>query len=196
VTGHRQPPKLPDAAVPLVRRSVEAIIAALDTARVGRRLVVSSLAEGADRIVGEAALAAGWQLKAILPFVRAEYEKDFTSPASLATFRELIDRAGAVVELPGLSSDRPRAYEAAGLAMLENLDLLIAIWDGEPAAGIGGSAEIVAAALKRHTPVAWINPSSPADILFANTMRHSVGSVTTSFAGSTPAKIAVVLEGQ
>jgi hypothetical protein len=193
VTGHRQPPKLPNDALVPVRGSVAAIIAALDTLCPTRRRAVSSLAEGADCIVAEAALAAGWQLSAILPFAQAEYERDFATPGSLAVFRQLLKKTDAVVQLPGLTSDHPRAYEAAGLAMLENLDLLIAIWDGKPAAGTGGSADIVAAALERHIPVAWINPVSPGDIRLSNSLRQSSGSFLQTFVSVTPNEIARAL---
>ena len=50
-------------------------------------------------------------------------------------------------ELAGDAGERPQAYKAAGLFMLTKIDLLIAIWDGEHAAGIGGTAQIVERAL-------------------------------------------------
>lgn len=123
--------------------------------------IVSSVAEGSDRIVAEAGLAAGFALEAVLPFSRAEYARDFETPASHEGFEKLLDRASAVFELDGASDERPHAYEAAGFVMLANVDLLIAIWDGEDAAGLGGTAQMVSRAIADGIPVVWIEPTNP-----------------------------------
>ena len=124
-------------------------------------VVVSSLAEGADRIVAQAGLAAGFRLHVVLPLSRTEYARDFATQASRAAFERLLDRASAVFELQGAADERPRAYEAAGLFMLANIDLLIAIWDGEAAAGVGGTAEIVNRAIADGILVVWLEPKNP-----------------------------------
>jgi hypothetical protein len=174
VSGHRQPPKLPAASEPSLRAHVGRILtAAGEVARAAgadrppELAVVSSLAEGADRIVAEAGLAAGFALNAILPFARAEYERDFATAQSRAAFAELLARAAAVIELSGAAAARPQAYEAAGLLMLANIDLLIAIWDGARAAGVGGTAQIVGRALARGIVVAWIRPTNPGTLLIS-----------------------------
>src|SRR5262249_2743568 len=51
--------------------------------------------------------------------------------------------------------------EAAGLLMLAKIDLLIAIWDGERAAGIGGTAQIVGRAMADTIPIIRIDPANP-----------------------------------
>ena len=124
-------------------------------------VIVSSLAEGSDRIVAEAGLAAGFALQVVLPFDRAEYERDFETQMSRREFEELLARACDVFELDGAADQRPRAYEAAGLFMLANIDVLIAIWDGEVAAGIGGTAQIVERAVADGIAVVWIEPTHP-----------------------------------
>ncbi len=43
--------------------------------------------------------------------------------------------------------------------VLEQSDFLIAIWDGEPAAGRGGTAQIVEEALEQNIPVIWLHGS-------------------------------------
>jgi hypothetical protein len=183
VSGHRLPPKLPAESEPPLRARIERILAAIvTTARKAERQyaqcapgsrtalsaaaasefsIVSSLAEGSDRIVAEVGLAAGFGLEALLPFGRAEYAQDFETAESRAAFTLLLDRAAAIFELDGAADDRPRAYETAGLAMLANIDLLIAIWDGEEAAGVGGTAQIVARAIADGIPVVWIEPTQP-----------------------------------
>lgn len=130
-------------------------------------VVVSSLAEGADRLVADAGLDANFALEVVLPFGRDEYERDFTTPDSRSAYRGLLQRAAAVFELNGQPDERPAAYEAAGLIMLSNADLLIVIWDGQAAAGIGGTAQIVSRAITDGIPVFWIEPTNPAAVRMA-----------------------------
>lgn len=166
VSGHRVPPKLPEQSEAplraLIDRILAAIVAAARKANTANTLViVSSLAEGSDRIVAAAGLAAGIALQVVLPFGRAEYALDFETQASRTEFEELLARACDVFELDGAAGERPRAYEAAGLFMLANIDVLIAIWDGEVAAGIGGTAQIVERAIADGLVVVWIEPNHP-----------------------------------
>jgi hypothetical protein len=166
VSGHRVPPKLPEESEAPLRAHIDRILAAVAAAArkantATEFVIASSLAEGSDRIVAEAGLAAGFALQAILPFARAEYERDFETEMSRREFETLLVRAGDVLELDGTADQRPRAYEAAGLFMLANIDVLIAIWDGAVAAGIGGTAQIVERAVADGIAVVWIEPTHP-----------------------------------
>ena len=81
------PPKLPEESEAPLRAHIDRILAAIAaTARktnaTSALVIVSSLAEGSDRIVAAAGLAAGYALQVILPFARAEYERDFETPMS------------------------------------------------------------------------------------------------------------------
>jgi hypothetical protein len=179
VSGHRVPPKLPKESLAPLRALLDRMLTAMfdtvqkaeknhdsraltpDRQAGGELIIVSSLAEGADRIVAEAGLAAGFALQAVLPLSRAEYARDFDTEASRAAFDGLLDRASSVIDLNGAANERPRAYEAAGLFMLANIDVLIAIWDGQVAAGIGGTAEIAGRAVADGIFVVWIEPVRP-----------------------------------
>ncbi len=111
--------------------------------------LLSCLAEGADRIGAEAALARKWPLEAVLPFTSQEYKKDFTSPASRAAFERLCAQAKVFsLAMPGGPDERSAAYAAAGDVLLGNCDLLIAIWDGEKGRGRGGTHWMVRRALR------------------------------------------------
>jgi hypothetical protein len=128
--------------------------------------MVSSLAEGSDRIAAEAALANGLPLDVVLPCARDVYEQTFTDDSSRAEFETLLDKARArlILPLPGEpGADREaqlaQAYESAGLTMLAQADILIAVWDGEPARGRGGTGDIVDDAARQGTPVVVIDPS-------------------------------------
>ena len=121
--------------------------------------LVSPLADGADQMAAEAGLARGWRLQAILPFARATYIRDFDGHEAQARFIALIERADCVLELPGDPDDDAEAYMAAGRATIAHCDVLIAIWDGQPPRGRGGTAEVVHLAVAQGTPVIHI----PAD---------------------------------
>jgi hypothetical protein len=175
VTGHRFGPKLAADQASAVRRTVDDILGMISR-RAGdaatrdswafssveaRLTVVSALAEGADRIVAEAGLAAGLGLSAILPFHRDDYRADFATDAARDDYDALLSQAGDVFELDGNRETAARAYEAAGLLMLANADIVIAIWDQMPADGIGGTAVIVEQAIAEDVPVILIDPRTP-----------------------------------
>ena len=129
--------------------------------------LLSPLAEGADRLVAKAALLSGYRLEVAMPFAQAEYEQDF-DPEGVTEFRALLDQARdgpgdrRVLAIDGPQADgREKGYEAVGRFVLRNCDLLIAVWDGQPASGRGGTAEVVRSAVAMGVPVWWINPATP-----------------------------------
>jgi hypothetical protein len=120
--------------------------------------VVSSLAEGADRVVAHRVMArAGARLEAVLPLPAPDYRRDFATAASCAEFDELLGRAVEVqvVRAPA-SATREQCYELAAHAVVEGCDVLLAVWDGQPGRGRGGTAESVRYALDRDVPVEMI----------------------------------------
>ncbi len=119
---------------------------------------ISALASGSDQLAARAALELGYRLSAPLPFVRSDYFQDFTNADEEAAFDYLIARCDAVFELDGSRRDEPEAYEVAGLTMLRQSDVLLAVWDGEKGRGRGGTAEIVRAAVEAVIPVIWVKP--------------------------------------
>jgi hypothetical protein len=123
-------------------------------------VAVSSLAEGADRLVARELLGAQTsRLEVILPVGRTAYMEDFRDAASRKDFRDLLARAGQVRQAPGHST-RQEAYEWAGRQVVERCDALIAVWDGQPAKGRGGTQQIVDYARDRKVPLAWVHASS------------------------------------
>lgn len=177
VTGHR-PNKLEGADTALLRGRAQQILGCLrqvvenlqrenDAADHGifaqgepDLRLATAIAEGADRIVAAAALAEGFGLNLALPFPGALYAQDFAGEA-LAEFEELC-RNPAVRSCTELDVTQtphdPQGYRAAGQLMLAHCEVLIAIWDRMPAAGIGGTAEIVEEAQRRGLVVVLITP--------------------------------------
>lgn len=131
---------------------MDRILASLDDGEVE---VWSSLAEGADRLVATRAMAvAGAELIAVLPLDPDEYRTDFPAGASQAAFDELLGAAArTVVTGPDETGSRTSAYQRAGDVVARSVDVLIAVWDGEPARGRGGTAEIVDVARSAGTDV-------------------------------------------
>ncbi len=119
--------------------------------------VISSLAEGADRLVVRHVLERPEaRLVVPLPLARCEYMSDFGSADSRAEFLQLLNRADEVIEMPPVDT-REAAYEAAGLYILDTCDVLLAIWDGQSAQGRGGPGAIVKHARCRKLPLAWVH---------------------------------------
>src|SRR5512133_1155708 len=58
-------------------------------------IVLSPLAEGADRLVARVGLEHGARLVVPLPFELAIYEQDFTAPGSKEEFETLVSQAAA-----------------------------------------------------------------------------------------------------
>ena len=100
-----------------------------------RLVVVSALADGADRIVADRVLARpGARLEVLLPVPEADYVTDFDRAHSLPEFEHLLGEASWVATMPP-SPTRQDAYLDAGRAVIDRADAAIAIWDGHPAAG-------------------------------------------------------------
>lgn len=181
VTGHRLA-RLGDVDVPALCAEASALLEAIGAAAgVGTHCrMISGLAEGADSIIADAALAHGWQLDVVLPFGRDEFARDFPEGEALDGYRRRLDRAHAVFELPG-DRDEPdgngAAYERAGRVVLAQSDILLAIWDSAPAQGRGGAAQIVTEAVIEGIPVLHIDPHGrePAALLWGGLEAHDLG---------------------
>jgi hypothetical protein len=122
--------------------------------------LISSLAEGADRlVVGRVLARRTVRLVVPLPLPVWDYLNDFESPESQKEFRSLLEHADEIITLPSAAT-REAAYEAAGLYVLDRCDVLLAIWDGQPEQGTGGTGAIVHRARQLHLPIAWIHASN------------------------------------
>jgi hypothetical protein len=142
VTGHRHLAR-PDE----VAAEVDSVLDRLAGADERALVAVSGLAEGADRLVAQRVLARpGGRLIALLPLAPVEYIADFADAASVQEFTDLLRAADEEEVIAGAPSDdwtREAAYERAGHAMLDRCDVLIALWDGKPGRGRGGTADMV-----------------------------------------------------
>jgi hypothetical protein len=132
---------------------------------------VSPLAEGADRIFAEEALRCGYRLNCVMPFHRDEFERDFAAPDSFeadsaARFDAILaraEKAGALAcfELDGRRGRAHEAYGQAGRVVLDQSDLLLAIWDGGLTNAVGGTFDTIQQAMAFNVPTLWIDSRAP-----------------------------------
>lgn len=116
---------------------------------------LTSLAIGADQLFAEVVLRRGGVLAVVLPFAR--YELTFDDGPDRERFRHLVERASSVEVLEPTGSQQ-EAYLSAGKRVVDESDWVLAIWDGKPAAGLGGTADIVGYALSRKKHVIHMDP--------------------------------------
>ncbi len=153
VTGHRD---LREQDVPGLEKKVSEVLLEFRRRYPSTPFILlSPLAEGADRLVARVALGAGIgaRLVAPLPMPREMYETDFTAPGSLAEFRGLLAQASHSFEIDCLTDDeeavrnpgpaRDLQYEGVGKYIARESQILIALWDGTQSAKIGGTAAVV-----------------------------------------------------
>ena len=93
---------------------------------------------------------------AVLPLEKYDYLSDFGTSESKDEFLRLLAGANTIVELPP-QADRERGYEAAGVFIREQADVLLAVWDGQDGQGSGGTADMVADAREGGLPIAWVH---------------------------------------
>ncbi len=139
-----------------------------------RLRIISPLAEGTDQLVAAEAIQLGYALHVPLPCPATTYVAAFqTAPPGSGeeprtAFVRLLEQAQSVQILddsPGATLD-PAAYAAVGRTVLRHTDVLIAVWDGAPAAGPGGTGEVVDQARAWQLPVVRIDPRRASEWTF------------------------------
>ena len=142
-----------------------------------RFTAVTSLAEGADRLIArEIGGLPDSRITAVLPLPVEEYSRDFETQESQAEFAALLARSRtpilihrqlSEIELEGTdpTGARQQAYADAGEYMIDHCDVLIAVWDGRPARGKGGTADVVALAERRKRPLIIIPAEGEGEIV-------------------------------
>ncbi|WAE71736.1 hypothetical protein OUQ99_21190 [Streptomonospora nanhaiensis] len=148
ITGHSN---LSADSAELVRK---ALVDALEDYTEGGLVGISCLARGADQLFAEEVLDLGGQLEVVLP--SADYREAKVGPEARGGFDRLLVRAHHVRYM-SLTAGR-QAYEEANEAVLGGVDLLFAVWDGQPSGGGGGTADAVRLATERGIPVNVIWP--------------------------------------
>ncbi len=174
VTGHRH---LRDAAT--VTQTVRRVLQHIDRTLGPQSrtplewIVVSPIAKGADRIVAEQVLRLpASRLEVLTPLELDEYRRDFVEADDRDEFEQLLQRAAhsrCVSHQPPpdmkdpatLQEWRNRAYMQVGRAVIDASEIVIAIWDGQPSRGLGGTGDVARHALSRERLVIWVDALNP-----------------------------------
>lgn len=162
ITGHQ---RLSDATKwPWVQEQIDAILSGVSRPLIG----LTSLAAGADQIFARSVLQHSGILRVIVPFLG--YEEKFADEEAQREYHRLIGLADKVETLKLLVSER-EAYFRAGKPVVHTSELLVAVWDGRPAAGLGGTGDTVAYAVGLCLPVIHINPMQ-SEVTYLNTSQN------------------------
>lgn len=146
-TGHQN---LPESSIDHIREQIRDVIRSSDVSR-----GYTCLAKGADQLVASELLAAGVKLHAVIP--SQGYESTFET-SDLAEYNELLNSAHEV-KYCAFTEPSERAYWAAGQLIVDLSDRLIAVWDGAPSRGLGGTGDVVHYAQKQGKAITVIWPS-------------------------------------
>jgi hypothetical protein len=127
--------------------------------------LVTALAEGGDTIAAKAAIEQGYVIDAVLPFAQDNYQWDFKNEVALRQFCGLCSGARSRLVLPGKRThsliekdpEADRAYEAAGLTVIGNCDILLTVWDEGASRGQGGTTDMVVAAASQGIPIIHVD---------------------------------------
>jgi hypothetical protein len=114
--------------------------------------VISAIAEGADTIFAEKAVELNIPLEIVRPF--EDYAIDFTTASAKQRYERLRSWAHSetILNYAGRSD---AAYLAGMHWIVDNSSLLIAVWDGSPARGLGGTGDAIERALSLNRD--WIH---------------------------------------
>jgi len=113
----------------------------------------TSLAMGADQLFASMLRKRGINYSAIIPCL--DYEETFDSEV-LKSYRSLYKDANEIIQLP-YSKPEEIAFWEAGKEVVKRSDIVIAVWDGEPAKGLGGTGDVVTFCLQEGKRVVHIH---------------------------------------
>lgn len=170
VSGHRD---LRQTDLPILESRVREILEGLKAKYPATPMILlSALAEGADRLVARVALGLGFRLAVPLPMPREEYAKDF--PDTVPEFDDLLEQAEKAYPL----SDSPQVrrehcYALVGAYIARHSQILLALWDGIELNKVGGTSHVVR--FKLHGVEPPYGPTcSPLDAVVSGPVYHLV----------------------
>lgn len=149
ITGHQRLKER--SAWEWVQQEIDSLLAERQSPLSG----ISALAAGADQLFANAILKHGGSLEAVIPF--PSYETVFVADRDREEFKRLLGLATSAETLETQGSDE-EAYLAAGKRVVDVSDLVVAVWDGKPAAGLGGTGDVVKYAAQQGKKIIHLNP--------------------------------------
>jgi len=152
-SGHRH---LGDPAI--ITAALQTALRRLQAAGPAEWIAISSAALGGDLLFVGEALRARMAWHALLPLAPADFRKDFSDSEWNAV--EQLLKVAERVQVISNSGSREDAYLDCGVETVNVCDVLLAIWDGAPARGKGGTADVVAYAREIGKPILVIDPAT------------------------------------
>jgi hypothetical protein len=149
ITGHR-------GLSTQVEKQVRALLAdQVETYEAAELVGVSCIADGPDSWFADTVLQHGGRLEVVIPATHYRQDlPDWHHPV----YDRLISRA-ADVHHTGITESTSHAHQAGSEILASLVDELIAVWDGKPARGYGGTADVVAYAERTGVPVRVLWPA-------------------------------------
>jgi hypothetical protein len=149
ITGHRG---FNEQTTALIRKALHDVITNYEPANL---IGLTCLADGADTLFAEAVLDHGGTIEVIIP---ATTYRDNLPPEHHVTYDRLFEQAASIRQLD-FEESSSQAHMAASELMISLASELVAVWDGKPSRGYGGTADVVAEAHKMNIPVQVIWPA-------------------------------------
>jgi hypothetical protein len=149
-TGHR---KLPDET--RSREAIRGVLLEWKAKVPGVVYGVTSAAAGGDLLFAETCIELNLPIRVFLPVPREQFREDFDEPAWSRA--ECVFRKALSVEVIGAGEKLTERYYECGIETVQQSQLLIALWDGGPSQGLGGTADMVHFAKEQGRPVIWIH---------------------------------------
>jgi Ca2+/Na+ antiporter len=194
ITGHRPVPGRPfdPATIATALRDVfltaDAMLLSIgsrayDYSSPRQFTLISALAAGADQLAVEAFSTLAQEthrtcrLEVVLPFGIDDYAATIEDPDDAKRMRELAKRANRLLILSDFETSseeipsrleqyrQNRRYETVGRVIVHQADFVVAIWNGNPSEGVGGTADIVLNSVRNRVPVIWIDLSGETRII-------------------------------
>jgi hypothetical protein len=151
ITGHRG---LSEDVAEQVRQRLKSLVAELAGLPREGLVGVSCIADGPDAWFAQAVLDLGGTIEVVVP---AAAYRDGLPEWHRPTYDELLS-AATEVHQTGMDTSDSQAHMAGSEIMVGLVDILIAVWDGQPARGYGGTADVVAYAERTGVPVRILWP--------------------------------------
>jgi len=144
---------------------------------------VSSAAAGGDLLFAESCLQVGLPIRILLPAPKEQFREDFDD-ATWSRAESVMQRAMSV-EVIGTGETKEERYYECGAETVQQSQMLLALWDGKPSQGLGGTEEIFTYAKNQGRPVVWIQ-SVTGEIQHFNQEKESTGDPELDFLNSLP----------
>lgn len=148
ITGHRG---LGEPTERMVKAALRQELGAFEAADL---CLVSCIADGPDSWAADAALEHGGRIEVVIPAAR--YRQGLPEEHH-ATYDRLL-AAAADVHGTGMAESTEQAHMAGSEILVRLVDRLIAVWDGRPARGYGGTGDVVEYARRMGVPVTVVWP--------------------------------------